>query len=143
MRLLTKKQFASIRNLPPVRRGKRAWHYRHGHFVGGHRSPTYISWMGMIQRCENPNNPAYPSYGGHGIRVIAKWHDFREFLREMGLRPVGRTLDRVPNTSKVYSRRSCRWATRSQQVQNRRITDKFRKSARQNMVKARAAQRKP
>jgi hypothetical protein len=57
----------------------------------------YKVWLGMLQRCENPNNKAYKYYGGRGITVCKRWHDYRNFLADMGRRPPGLTLERIDN----------------------------------------------
>ena len=36
-------------------------------------TPAYYSYMSMKQRCNNPNEKRYPSYGGRGIKVCARW----------------------------------------------------------------------
>lgn len=83
------------------------------------RSPTYLTWVSMIQRCENPEATGYEYYGGRGVTVCAEWHDFETFLSDMGLRPKDRTLDRRdPNGN--YERNNCRWATRKEQRDNQR-----------------------
>ena len=82
-------------------------------------TPTYFSWRAMIQRCEDPRTPAFKYYGGRGIRVCAEWHDFPSFLRDMGHRPPGTTLDRI-NGSGHYEPGNCRWATWDVQCANRR-----------------------
>ena len=82
-------------------------------------SRTYISWDCMIQRCNNPNNIAYNDYGGRGITVCKEWLDFKNFLKDMGERPIGKTLDRI-NNSGNYSIDNCRWATKSEQELNKR-----------------------
>jgi hypothetical protein len=65
---------------------------------GGYGTATYASWASMIQRCKNPNRPNYPWYGGRGVRVCAAWTNYANFLRYMGERPAGATLDRIdPN----------------------------------------------
>lgn len=96
---------------------------QHGHapIVAGvlRRSPTYNSWMNMIQRCTNPNRPDWERYGGRGITVCEAWSDFATFLADMGERPTGRTLDRVDNEG-GYEPDNCRWATAVEQRRNQR-----------------------
>ena len=60
-------------------------------------TPTYQTWIGMIQRCTDPTREAYARYGGRGIRVCERWRQFEHFLEDMGERPGGKTLDRVDN----------------------------------------------
>lgn len=92
----------------------------HGHAsVGGKSSPTYNSWFGIIQRCENKNNKDYKNYGGRGITVCEQWHRFENFLKDMGIRPPLLSIDRINNDA-GYSPDNCRWATPSQQNLNRR-----------------------
>lgn len=93
----------------------------HGHFSDGAKTRvTYLIWYMMIARCTKPTHPLYPDYGGRGIKVCDDWlHDFSAFLRDMGLRPPGLTIDRIKNESD-YSKANCRWATYSEQNRNRR-----------------------
>ena len=92
---------------------KKSRHPNHG---GRKPSPTYNSWRGMIQRCTNPNHKYYERYKG---LVCEEWLEFDNFLRDMGERVIGTSLDRIDN-EKGYCKENCRWATPSMQVRNRR-----------------------
>lgn len=84
------------------------------------KSRTYKSWMMMKSRCANSNYSHYKYYGGRGIKVCQEWVDsFETFMADMGVRPDGGTLDRIDSDGD-YTKENCRWATREQQVDNRR-----------------------
>lgn len=91
---------------------------KHGHTTKK-RTPTYNSWRAMLQRCKNPNHDRYSYYGGRGVTVHAEWTKFENFLRDMGERPTGKTLDRI-NPYGNYEPSNCRWATKKQQERNKR-----------------------
>lgn len=88
----------------------------HGH--GHHGNRTYISYTSAKGRCRNRRDPSYSHYGGRGIKF--KFTSFEEFLRELGERPLGKTLDRFPNNDGHYEPGNVRWATPKQQAENRK-----------------------
>lgn len=95
---------------------------KHGHSVKdgtGWASPEYRSWDNMMKRCYNPKENGYHNYGGRGIKVCERWHDFRNFYHDLGPRPDGASLDRK-ETNGDYTPKNCRWATRWEQDRNRR-----------------------
>lgn len=71
----------------------------------------------MRSRCYNPNNRAYKDYGKRGITMCPEWHDFANFLKDMGERPPKLTIDRI-NSDLGYSKDNCKWSTSGQQNRN-------------------------
>lgn len=41
-------------------------------------TPTYNSWMSMLQRCTNKERSNYKDYGGRGIKVCDRWLNSKE-----------------------------------------------------------------
>lgn len=101
--------------------------------------PRYPVWNAMVQRCTNPANRQYASYGGRGISVTPEWlppkeKGFVQWLKDMvgtheryfdslgylkkGL--IGTpTFDRRGNNDN-YTLENCRWVSTKVQGINRR-----------------------
>lgn len=87
---------------------------------GQKRTRLYNIWSGMIRRCENRREPAYPNYGGRGIAVCEEWRSsfvaFRDWALAHGYESH-LTIDREDN-NKGYEPSNCRWATYAEQTRN-------------------------
>lgn len=91
--------------------------------------PGYRSWTSMRQRCSNPNHPNYLRYGGRGISVCPEWDCFEKFMRDMGARPKGGSIDRI-DTNGDYTPDNCKWSSAAEQSRNRNPRGTFRKPRR-------------
>lgn len=90
----------------------------HGHTAGGKTSPTHKSWEAMKQRVLNPNHISFKYYGGRGIKIDPRWLVFENFLEDMGVRPVGTSLDRIDSNGD-YEYDNCKWSSATEQANNR------------------------
>lgn len=85
------------------------------------RTREYAAWSNMKSRCYYKDGPAYPDYGGRGIRVCDQWiNSYETFLKDVGRKPTkNHSLDRI-DVNGNYEPGNVRWATRDVQNANYR-----------------------
>ena len=84
----------------------------------------YLTWYNMVKRCNNPKHEDYKNYGERGITICDEWLDIKKFIAwAESTHPniEGYTLDRIDN-DKGYSPENCRWADKTMQSVNQRIS---------------------
>jgi hypothetical protein len=113
--------------------------YRHGHKAGYKDSPTYSSWRAMRRRLKVSKYYV-------DVTCDPEWRLFPNFLRDMGERPAGMSLDRMDN-NKGYYKENCRWTTQQEQCYNKRnniMLDgvSFAKLCTENGIKASVARKR-
>ena len=81
------------------------------------KHPLYTTWSGMISRCTSEANGSYRYYGGKGVKVCQRWLSFNNFVKDMGERPDGYSLDRIDYNGN-YEPSNCRWASKFTQRAN-------------------------
>ena len=82
----------------------------------------YSIWSGMKQRCYNKSATHFKSYGGRGIEVCDEWKDNFESFYNWAIKnnySEDLTLDRK-DYDKGYYPENCRWATQTEQANNKR-----------------------
>jgi len=73
----------------------------------------------MKQRCRGVGKLNLNNYKARGITVCKRWNKFENFLADMGECPYELSLERE-NNNKGYSKSNCKWATRTEQNNNKR-----------------------
>ena len=86
---------------------------------GMYGTPTYKSWAEMKHRCGNPKKSDYVN-----VSYCEEWEYFRNFFRDMGVRPSGTSLDRI-DPECDYCKENCRWADWETQENNRTNNRRF------------------
>jgi hypothetical protein len=104
---------------------------------------SYNIWHNMLDRCNNVRSKDYDNYGGRGVTICPRWHDFSLFMGDLIKLPgydydkfIGRkiSLDKdklANNINKCYSPETCCMLTSKEQIQyidvQRKIKDRVSK----------------
>lgn len=89
------------------------WNKTHGFS----RSPIYVRWKSMHDRCANPKHASYKNYGGKGVKVCAEWREIDKFAGwalKNGFHPA-LELDRADPQGN-YDPANCQWITKKENV---------------------------
>lgn len=88
----------------------------------------YDRWRNMINRCYNPEDKRYDSYGGNGVTVSERWFSFANFLEDVpkiegydenNLSNIQLDKDIKIKGNKIYSLETCLFVTPGQNTSER------------------------
>lgn len=98
--------------------------FKHGFGSVSQRHKVYKLWLGIKDRCYNPNSEYYHLYGGRGIAFYEPWrNDFAVFYAAIGDPPTKKhSFDRFPDNDGNYQLDNWRWATQTQQMRNTSVS---------------------
>ena len=99
----------------------------HGHsrnikYLNGYKkniTPTYRSWVSFKMGCLNKNTKMYQCYGGKGIKICDDWLDFKNFLRDMGEKPLNHRLKRKDKYAD-FEPDNCEWVLIKKRKKNKK-----------------------
>lgn len=83
------------------------------------RSPEFVAWTGMKQRCLNSKTRHYNIYGGRGIKVCERWMKFENLLEDMGRKPTPKHSIERKDRNGNYDPINCKWGTVEEQQNNK------------------------
>ena len=86
------------------------------------KTRLYHIWIGMKERCLNPNSHAFKNYGGRGIHICNEWlNDFVEFYKWSIANGYSDdlTIERI-DVNGNYEPQNCTWISLSEQNKNKR-----------------------
>lgn len=91
---------------------------------GDSKTRLYRIWYGIIRRTEDSSRKEYKDYGARGVRMCKEWRESYESFRAWALSNGYNdtlSIDRIASDGN-YEPGNCRWATKSDQENNKRST---------------------
>jgi hypothetical protein len=95
------------------------------------KHPAYRVWRNMKTRCYNPQNRAFKTYGGRGIRVCSEWLNSPDVFVAWALSngwASDLTIDRI-NNDDDYSPSNCAWVSKPENARRGNVYKRAMKTA--------------